>query len=287
MILFTPPTAALSRSGTLPLCIRKLYMSLVSRHLALACCLALSLLLSSCVQPVYQPLVLAPERLSQHLQTRVVLLSGVRSKAAEAFLNNPRARSFVGHSISSATPVAPDGYLLTAQHALTRSADQTLLAIYRHQGQLAKAPATVVWQDPAWDLALLHVPFPTPNYYDWTPRHAALLAGTPVAHGGIMTGPEGRLGEITQTLSGYRAIARHTLPLRPGDSGGPLVTLDGRLVAIHHAIRFEGEVTSEGVMLAPSFTGAESIRPDPAQITRLIKQHRKQSLRRLASGSGH
>lgn len=254
-----------------------------ARH-ALAAALVTCLVLSSCVQPVYVPQVLPPEMLVEHLQRRVVLLSGVRSGAAEAFLNNPRARSFVGNSISSATPVAPDGYLMTAHHALTRTTDQTLLAIHRHQGQLAKAPATVIWQDPKWDLALLHVPFPTPHYYEWTPRFQALTAGTPVVHGGIMTGPEGQVGQLTQTISGLRTIARHTLPLRPGDSGGPLVTLDGKLVAIHHAIRFEGEVSQEGVMLTPEFKGAESIRPDSAMITRLINRHRKGKLRGLGSG---
>jgi S1-C subfamily serine protease len=251
-----------------------------ARH-ALLTAITACLALSSCVQPVYVPRVLPPAALTLHLQNRVVLLSGVRSEAAEAFLNNPRARSFIGNSISSATPIAPDGYLMTAQHALTRSTDQTLLAIHRQQGRLAKAPATVIWQDANWDLALIHVPFPTPNYYDWTPRTAALVAGTPVVHGGIMTGPEGQIGQLTNTLPGFRSIARHTLPLRPGDSGGPLVTLDGKLVAIHHAIRFEGEITKDGVMLAPEFRGAESIRPDPALIARLIKQHRKM----LANGN--
>jgi len=235
----------------------------------------ISLLVTGCVQPVFVPRELPPAALASHLQNRVVLLSGVRTEAADAFLSNPRARSFIGNSISSATPIAPDGYLMTAHHALTRTTDQKLLAIHRPHGRLAKAPATIIWQDSKWDLALIHVPFPTPNYYEWTPRNAALIAGTPVAHGGIMTGPAGQVGELTHTISGYRAIARHTLPLRPGDSGGPLVTLDGRLVAIHHAIRFEGEITADGVMLAPEFRGAESIRPDPARIARLIKQHRE------------
>lgn len=261
-------------------------MPQVSRN-AVALSLALCVLLSGCVQSVYKPVVLAPVPLSQHVQKRVVLLSGVRSEAAEVFLNNPRARSFVGNSISSATPIAPDGYLLTAHHALTRSTDQTLLAIHRVEGELAKAPASVIWQDPKWDLALLHVPFATPHFYEWTPRQSAVVAGTPVVHGGIMTGPEGQLGQLTHTMPGFRSVARHTLHLRPGDSGGPLVALDGRLLAIHHAIRLEGDLSPEGVLVSPAFKGAESIRPDLKVIARLIKQHRQSRLSSLASRSGY
>jgi S1-C subfamily serine protease len=247
-------------------------------HLHRSLLLIIALLLAQCTQPQppsNQPPPRSPTELARHLQSRVVLLAALKDSEAQDFLRNPNARSFVGRSISSATPITADGYLLTAHHALKRDADQTIIALHPGENAIRKGPVTIIWEDPAQDLALIKAPFDTPRYYDWLPLSGTLPAGTPLVHGGIMTGPSGDLGQLTRPVTSGRLrrsqLISHSLPLKPGDSGGPLVTLDGRLLAIHHAIRFEGILNTQ------FFIGAESIRPSPGQITRLIAQHRRTS----------
>lgn len=70
----------------------------------------------------------------------------------------------------SAAPVAPDGYFLTADHVLARvKHGRNAFVLYGLGHELVTAEARVVWRSAAADLALLHVPFDTPFFYQWTP----------------------------------------------------------------------------------------------------------------------
>jgi S1-C subfamily serine protease len=232
----------------------------------------------SCTGPSMAPLALPPEQLAIRLTSRAYLVSQTSADRAARFVGS-RARSLEVNSVASATPVAPDGYLLTAEHAIrdAEAEGQTLIVVGLARAGSQRAVPEVVWRDPKTDLALLKVPFPTPDFYPWTPRGISLPAGTPVVHGGVTTMADGQVGRLLETMreasgSGGRRI-RHDLKLLPGDSGGPLVALNGELIAIHHAIRFEG------VMDTAFFTGAESTRPNQTQIQRIMDRHRQRQSR--------
>jgi S1-C subfamily serine protease len=143
----------------------------------------------------------------------------------------------------SATPVAADGYFLTADHVLAREAGRNVFVLHGRNGRLVPSRARVVWRSSRADLALLHIPAATPEYYRWTPPERWLPLGTPVMHGGVATGMRsdpGKLGTAIPpegVVPGYRRF-KIDIPLQPGDSGGPVVDAYGGLVGINSAVEF-------------------------------------------------
>jgi len=236
-------------------------------------------LLGGCAAPAPAPAPAPPpldsKKLANHLAARCVMVICLPEKEARAVLRSLDSRLNSRISLSSATPLTPDGYLLTAAHAVDMQVGDSLVVLYPTGGDMRRSLAELVWKDARADLALIHVPFPTPAYYQWTPRGRTLPAGTPVVHGGISTGPKGSVGELAQSVRGSGSLLpapfRHSLHLQPGDSGGPLITTSGELVGINRAVGYRG------VMDTRFFIGSESIRPDPAKIESRIRQARLKS----------
>ncbi|MGB1130663.1 MAG: hypothetical protein ACPG4K_11485, partial [Haloferula sp.] len=85
----------------------------------------------------------------------------------------------------SAIPIAPDGYFLTADHVLANAPDRRLFVILRKQGRLRATPARVVWRSSADDVALVHAPVATPDYYEWTPSSACHMTSTRASRSGM------------------------------------------------------------------------------------------------------
>ena len=106
----------------------------------------------------------------------------------------------------SATPITPDGYFLTADHVLERMNGRNVFVLHGRNGQLTPMRARVVWRSKRSDIALLHIPVKTPNYYRWTARENWLSAGNRLIHGGIATGFKSEPGTLgTSLLQALRA----------------------------------------------------------------------------------
>lgn len=173
----------------------------------------------------------------------------------------------------SATPVTADGYFLTADHVLDRAPGHRVFVIYGSGGK--SAPARIVWRSSGSDLAILHAPLSTPDFYQWTPADKWLPAGTVVMHGGIATSRRGLHGKLATALapdtqwSGTRHF-KIDLPLQPGDSGGPVLDAKGRLVGINSAVEFVVPLETA------FFVDSEGNRPHVGQVMRLIERDRQQ-----------
>ena len=173
----------------------------------------------------------------------------------------------------SATPISPDGYYLTADHVLARMAGRNVFLLHGRGGRLVPLSARVVWRSESADLALLHIPAKTPNYYKWTPPERWLPIGTGVIHGGIATGfksDAGKLGTAIPPEGGLSGTRRFKIdiPLQPGDSGGPVVDAYGNLVGINSAVEFLVP------METAFFVDSEGNRPNTRMIESLIRTDR-------------
>lgn len=241
--------------------------------------LLLTGLLTQCASPTYQPQPLPAKALAKHLMDRATMIVCASESDMKSILSDKDLHSRTGFSVSSATPVSEDGYLLTAAHAVTSPEGGVLLVLqpFGPDRKLRRARAQLIWKDDQADLALVRVPWQTPNFYSWTPRGRTLPEGTPVTHGGLTTGPKGNVGKLQEAARGTGNLLnpqiQHSLHLRPGDSGGPLITLSGELIGINRAVGYEG------VMDTTFFMGSHSTRPDPAKITSLIEKARRNSAR--------
>ena len=182
----------------------------------------------------------------------------------------------------SATPIAPDGYFLTADHVLASVPGRNIFVLYGRGDRLVPEKARVVWRSEDADLALLHVRAETPRYYRWTPVDRWLPVGTHVIHGGIATGfksPPGKLGtDISPetAFTGSRAF-KIDIPLQPGDSGGPVVDAYGGLVGINSAVEFLVP------METAFFVDSEANRPNIRMIGDLIQMDRERNGRQAMS----
>lgn len=174
----------------------------------------------------------------------------------------------------SAAPITPDGYFLTADHVLSRSANRNVFIIYGHGGRIVASKARIVWRSSSDDLALLHIPIKTPYYYNWTPPGQSLPAGHAIIHGGMATGHRTDPGKLRTplapegTFTGNRPF-KIDIPLQPGDSGGPVVDAYGNLVGINSAVEFL--IPLETAI----FIDSEGNRPNTRKIAGIIDRDRK------------
>jgi S1-C subfamily serine protease len=173
----------------------------------------------------------------------------------------------------SATPIAADGYFLTADHVLARMNGRHVYVIYGGGGPLKPHRARVVWRSEGADIALLHVPIATPQHYQFTNPSRWLPIGTPVMHGGIATGFKSAPGKLGTALPPEGTVTRTRkfkidIPLQPGDSGGPVVDAHGSLVGINSAVEFLVP------METAFFVDSEASRPNTRTIASFIENDR-------------
>jgi S1-C subfamily serine protease len=167
----------------------------------------------------------------------------------------------------TATPVHPEGYLLTAAHVLNGTDPDKIEAVIMLGPRRPSKPmkARLVMVDKDADVALLKVDAKLPAYFEWTPTGATLPKGLQVVHTGLTTAHVSGVGEMTQPLPGGRAGKfGHSLQLKAGDSGGGLVTTSGELVGINSAV---GSIVGFG---ASFFSGSVSSRPNVRRIQNAI-----------------
>ena len=231
---------------------------------------ALLLSLSSCVSSaIYDPVPKPPPALRQHIVDRITMIVTLPPQQAAKLMRQSSLNSSQPVSVSTATPISPNGLLLTAAHCVKGMQPGDVTVVYyspiKHN---RRGQARILWKDERADLALIQVPFPTPSFYAWTPRDRLLPEGTRVIHGGLATGPKAQVGQLLESLAGtghfMRPWVRHSLRLQPGDSGGPLLATSGELIGINRAVGYVG------VMDTSFFTESQSTRPDPAKIQGII-----------------
>ena len=173
----------------------------------------------------------------------------------------------------SATPIAMDGYFLTADHVLANMEGRYVYVIYGGGGPLRPHRARVVWRSAKADLALLHIEASTPLHYRFTASNRWLPVGTPVMHGGIATGfnsDPGLLGTPLRPEGPFTGTRKFKIdiPLQPGDSGGPVVDARGELVGINSAVEFLVP------METAFFVDSEASRPNTRKLATIIAQDR-------------
>jgi S1-C subfamily serine protease len=181
--------------------------------------------------------------------------------------------------IGSATAIDRRGYFLTAAHCVQKG---PFLLVFFDKGQTQARPARVVWRGDESkkqpDLALLQVPFPLQNVFEWTPTltngESIVATGINVSSGRLdigqcMAGKILSLDAGSETVLPHYICISHDAPLHPGDSGGPLASTDGRLVGIN----------SDAVLGRPrwlSFSvetlSSDAERPDLEWLRQLIEQ---------------
>lgn len=226
----------------------------------------------------------APELVTPSQTTRQIVAERVaavvvtRRKNIDAWKKNHLASSQDPEDADggSAVPISADGYFLTADHILAEISGRNVFVISGQGHHLAPEKARVVWRSKTSDIALLHIPIPTPNFYEWTPREQWLPAGTCVIHGGISTGAKSSAGKLSTNLApegfltGNRSF-KLDIPFQPGDSGGPVVDAYGHLVGINSAVEFLVP------METAFFVDSEANRPNTSKIQELIKKDRLQN----------
>lgn len=201
-------------------------------------------------------------------------LSARTAFAVLAVRPTPEHGVFVGGWGATAVPIAADGYLLTAAHALQHDGPHRSFVMY--PGSDDGHGFRVVWNgfdEAGLDLAVIHVESPPPAVFTWSP---ALARGTKVVSAGYVDKTLAFAGgELHEDLRSDGAVAwrvTHSVPLAHGDSGGPLCTLDGELVAVNYG----GEaLTPFGGVLR-----SVALRPDPDWLAGLLARDRRERLRR-------
>jgi len=181
--------------------------------------------------------------------------------------------------IGSAAAIDRRGYFLTAAHCVQKG---PFLLLFFDKGQLQARPARVVWRGDESkkqpDLALLQVPFPLQDVFEWTPT---FTNGERIVAAGITPGPDHLInrqcmaGKILRLDTGSETVLpryiciSHDAPLHAGDSGGPLVSTDGRLVGINSDAVI-GRLWWASFTVGTVYSDAE--RPDLEWLRQLIEQ---------------
>jgi S1-C subfamily serine protease len=146
--------------------------------------------------------------------------------------------------------VTPDGYVMTNSHVVSGA---RAIKVKTPAGEVAEAQ--VVGDDPATDLAVVHVdaaaltvqrahgtavPY-LPVDGSLVPRvgQLAVAIGNPlgfestVSAGVVSALGRSLRGKANQLIDG---VIQHTAPLNPGNSGGPLLDSGGRVIGVNTAI---------------------------------------------------
>ena len=143
----------------------------------------------------------------------------------------------------SGVVVTPDGFALTNSHVVAGSRE---LRVRASTG--ASAPAAVVGDDPATDLAVIKVDVASlgpvgvgavEGSRKVRPGQLVVAIGNPL--GFASTVSAGVVSALGRSLRGRDSrlidgVIQHTAPLNPGNSGGPLADARGRIVGINTAI---------------------------------------------------
>lgn len=145
------------------------------------------------------------------------------------------------NSVGSGVCVANNGYILTNSHVIN-ACDR--IELYLHDG--SKTTATIVYEDPILDLAILKSKKALPylnlgDSDELAVGQDVLAVGTPLSLTLVHTYTKGIVSAINRTIKvsslngeGYmQNLIQHDASLNPGNSGGPLLNTKGEVVGIN------------------------------------------------------
>jgi len=151
-----------------------------------------------------------------------------------------RGRSFETGGTGSGMVIAPDGYILTNNHVISRSSG---LSVGFVDG--TKRSAQLIGEDPSMDLAVIRVEYSGLPYAELGDSDLLKVGQLVIAIGNplgfdstVSTGVASAFGRALNSQDGrvIENIIQHTAPLNPGNSGGPLVNTRGEVIGINTAI---------------------------------------------------
>jgi len=154
--------------------------------------------------------------LREFLRTRSAVVFEGDQLSFTASGTNSRMGRLTGtvFSIGAAAAIDRRGYFLTAAHCVEKG---TFLLLFFDKGQLQAQPVRVVWRGDDSkmqpDLALLQVPFPLQDVFEWTPT---LTNGESIVAVGVNPGPDRLIasqcmaGKILRLDTGSEAVLPHS-----------------------------------------------------------------------------
>lgn len=181
--------------------------------------------------------------------------------------------------LSSAAPITTDGYVLTVDHAIIPDPEAKTWIVPYGNGKIRNpSPARIVWRSTANDLALLKTEQGFSSPFTFTPARQAVPAGTPVVHGGFVSGPNETTGRIDQSFApdgtGNRATRfRHSVPATHGDSGGPVTNFSGKLLGVNSMIKQISPLKTR------FFVETLAVRPNVRALRKIIDADRRRHSR--------
>lgn len=216
---------------------------------------------------LHSGLIVSGKYIDEDFKSKLATSRDAQEGVLELGFSVPIAKG--GSGFGSCAPVTPDGYFLTAAHVLAHEDSYVLYATSNHRKTyIDYAPLRVVYRNDAADFAIVKASISTPRYLRH--RTAPLTEGETLFAGGWMHEKAG--GEFLESLpvegatdGGFQKIVT-TLPMIKGDSGSPLIDQRGRLCGVLSTMRL-GVV----VKMKPKST---AVRPDPAQVERIIRDDR-------------
>ena len=232
--------------------INKAYLALLCSFFALFWCLLPRQ--SQCDDLRVTPIVSAVQKVSPavvNISTEAIVSSNPFMSFdpfADDFFRNffdarPAQRS--RKSLGSGIIIAPEGYVITNAHVITRATDITVaLADNR------TFAARVIGADPDFDVAVLkletnerlpHLSAGTSS--DLLPGETVIAIGNPFGLSHTVT--TGVISSINRSIRTEKRIYENFIQtdaaINPGNSGGPLVNINGELIGVNTAIYQEGE----------------------------------------------
>ncbi|HLL07650.1 MAG TPA: trypsin-like peptidase domain-containing protein, partial [Nocardioidaceae bacterium] len=200
------------------------------------------------------------EAVAQVVLPSVVKIDEIASTGSEAA---PLSRSI---GSGSGIILTSDGLILTNNHVVSLSADNSRLVVSFNDG--TTAPAEIVGRDPLTDIAVIQAedvsgltPARLGRSSDLSVGEQVVAIGSPFGlESTVTSGIVSALGRPVSTGSQTSQTDSSTFPaiqtdasINPGNSGGPLVNPAGEVVGINSAIRTTGSTSGEAGSIGLGF----------------------------------
>ena len=183
-----------------------------------------------------------------------------------------------GYAVGSGVAVTDGGYILTNNHVVEDGKNITL-----YLADKTTASASVVWSDPAVDLAILksskQIPYlSTQDLNDTFVGEDVYAIGTPLTLDfrhtvtkGIVSAQDRVLEtESNAGVSYLQSLVQHDASINPGNSGGPLVSAQGKVIGLNTLKATESEGIGFAIPIKLGKIVTEKLKENPNYKTPFI-----------------